>query len=285
LNPLSSRSSSARIIPKKSRFRSNVSRLTPSKTGILSSLFDITSYFVSMKTVISAAFGLALSLAAHAQIKKDKESLLNSDPDVVYLNQVFTEPIKLNVIGQYPVFSDKEAKHRLGFLKADQVVELEGMTDRAYRVRGQGTKDGIAGWVSPKAFSHSDKDFVEKLTKLYERQKLVNEIIKNKGIAMGMTLSEVEKSRGKPTKTTIRVTAKGEAGTWEYIDYDEVKHYITKVDPVSGQAYRQLSHVTREETGKTTVEFTDGVVSSLEEMEDKGPGNVKIIIPPIVFGW
>ncbi len=238
-----------------------------------------------MKTAISVIFTFALTLTSHGQIKRDRDSLLESEPGVVYLNQVFTKPVKLNVIEQAQVFSDKDGKHRLGFLKSDQVVELEGMTEKAYRVRGQGTNDGIAGWVSPKAFSHSDKDFVEKLKQVFERQLTVNEIIKNKGIAIGMTVNEVQLSRGKPTKTTMRVTPTGESGSWEYIKYDEIKHYITKVDQTSGQAYRQLSHVTREETGKTTIEFTDGAVSALEEMEDKGPGNLKIIVPPIVFGW
>jgi hypothetical protein len=238
-----------------------------------------------MKTAISVIFSVALIITTHAQIKKDKDSLLESEEGVVYLNQVFEKPVKLNVIEQAQVFSDKDGSHRLGFLKADQVVELEGMTEKAYRVRGQGTKDGIAGWVSPKAFSHTDTEFVEKLKKVFERHQSVSEIIKNKGLAIGMTPKEVELSRGKPTKTTVRITPTGESGSWEYINFDEIKHYITKVDPVSGQSFRQLSHVTREETGKTTVEFKDGAVSALEEMEDKGPGNVKIIVPPVVFGW
>ncbi len=238
-----------------------------------------------MKAAISVLFSVALIIATNAQIKKDKDSLLESEEGVVYLNQVFEKPVKLNVIEQAQVFSDKEGSHRLGFLKADQVVELEGMTEKAYRVRGQGTKDGIAGWVSPKAFSHTDTEFVEKLKKVFERHQSVSEIIKKKGLAIGMTPKEVELSRGKPTKTTVRITPTGESGSWEYINFDEIKHYITKVDPVSGQSFRQLSHVTREETGKTTVEFKDGAVSALEEMEDKGPGNVKIIVPPVVFGW
>jgi hypothetical protein len=238
-----------------------------------------------MKTAFFILCGLALTLISNGQIKKDKESLMDSDPGVVYLNQVFTKPIKLNAIEQAQVFSDKDGSHRLGFLKADQVVELEGMTERAYRVRGQGTKDGIAGWVSPKAFSHSDKDFVEKLKKIYERQIAVSEIIKNKGLAIGMSPREVELSRGKPTKTTMRVTPTGESGTWEYIIYEEVKHYITKIDPLTGQSYRQLSYVSREETGKTTVEFKDGATCALEEMKDKAGGNAKIIVPPIVVSW
>jgi len=238
-----------------------------------------------MKSVIAATFGFALALPLTARAIDERKSLLDDDPEVVYLENVVKEPIKLKVIKEAPVYSDKDGNHRLGFLRADQTVELEGMTAKAYRVRGKGTKYGIAGWVPPWAFSHPEKDFVAKLKKLYERQIVVNEIIKEQGIAIGMTLDEVAQSRGRPTKTSIRRTAKGEAGSWEYIDFDEVKHYITRIDPVSGQAYRQFSHITREETGKTVVEFEDGLVTALEESENNGPGNVRIIVPPLVFQW
>jgi hypothetical protein len=235
-------------------------------------------------SLIPLALALALTLPAAA--KPERRSLLDSDPDVVYLADVVADPIKLKVEKEAPVFSDKEGKQRLGFLKAGQTLELEGMTDKAYRVRGLGrTNNGIAGWVGPHAFSHPQENFVEKLKQLYERQIAVNAIIMAEGLAIGMTLVEVEKSRGKPTKTSVRRTAKGEAGSWEYIDYDEVKHYLTRIDPASGQAFRQLSHVTREETGKTVVEFEDGLVTAIQETEDEGPGNVRIIVPPLVFGW
>jgi hypothetical protein len=229
---------------------------------------------------------LVCALTITAAAKPERRSLLNSEPDVIYLVDILEEPIKLKVIKEAPVFSDREGKHRLGFLKANQTVELEGMTEKAYRVRGMGrTNNGIAGWVGPHAFSHPQEDFVAKLRQLYERQIAVNVIIAEKGVAIGMTLAEVEKSRGKPTKTSVRRTAKGEAGSWEYIDFDEVKHYITRVDPLSGQPFRQFSHITREETGKTLVEFEDGLVTALQEDENSGPGNVRIIVPPLVFGW
>ncbi len=77
-----------------------------------------------------------------------------------------------------------------------------------------------------------------KLKQLYERQMAVNGIIAEEGVAIGMTLGEVEKSRGKPTKTSVRRTAKGEAGSWEYIVYDEVKHYVTRINPLTGRAFR-----------------------------------------------
>jgi hypothetical protein len=234
---------------------------------------------------MKAASIALLCLASLLPVCAERKSLLNSDPDVIYLTDVVEKPIKLKVIKQAPVFSDKAGSLRLGFLKADQVVELEGMTDKVYRVRGEGTRNGIVGWVAPWAFSHPQEDFVAKLKQLYDRQMVVNKIIEDNGIAMGMTLNEVEKSRGKPTKTSVRRTEKGESGSWEYIDYEEVKNYVTRVDPATGQVFRQLSSITREEKGKTVVEFTDGLVTALEESENNGPGNVQIIVPPLVFGW
>jgi len=231
--------------------------------------------------LIVAAFVLPLN----AEIKRERKSLLNSDPGVVYLEELVDPPIKLKVVKEAPVYADKEGNRRLGYLKADQSVTLEGMTEKVYRVRGQGTRNGIAGWVAPWAFSHPEKDFVDKLKQFYERQIAVTEIIEAKGIAIGMTLDEVAQSRGKPTKTSVRRTAEGETGSWEFIDYEEVKHYITRIDTVSGQAFRQLSHVTQEEKGKSVVEFANGIVTALEETENNGGGSVRIIVPPLVLNW
>lgn len=238
-----------------------------------------------MKTGISLlAACLMLPLAAEPK-KTERKSLLDSDPDVVYLESALKKPIGLNVIKEAPVFSDKEGKIRLGTLKAEQTVRLEAITDKIYRVRGQGTRDGIAGWVAPWAFSSKDPEFVARLKQLYERQIQVQALIKDKQVAVGMTLDEVSDSRGKPTKTTLRKTDKGQSGRWEYIDYDQVKNYITRIDPTTGAAYRQLASVTQVEKSRTAVEFENDVVTAVEESEDHQGGNVRIIVPPLVFGW
>jgi hypothetical protein len=159
------------------------------------------------------------------------------------------------------------------------------MTAKSYRVRGQGTRDGIAGWVAPWAFSSKDPEFVAHLKQLYDRQIQVRALIEAKQVAVGMTLDEVTLSRGKPTKTSVRKTEKGQTGRWEYIDYEEVKNYVTRVNPANGAVYRQLASVTREEKGRTTVEFEGEIVTAVEESEDRQGSNVRIIVPPVVFGW
>lgn len=118
-----------------------------------------------MKAALSAVVFLCLVLAAAAEIKpaKARKSLLESDPDVVYLAQTIKKPILLTVIKEAPVFSDKGGMSRIGTLKAGQTLPLEAMTEKAYKVRGQGTRNDISGWVPPWAFSSKDPDFVANL--------------------------------------------------------------------------------------------------------------------------
>ncbi len=232
---------------------------------------------------------VGLAWPAAGQIRKAREGgLLEQDPDVVYLDRHFDESFELVVVKEAPVYSDKAGRHRLGTLKADQKVKLEALTERAYRVRGQGTRDGIAGWVPPWAFKATweDADFVAGLKQLYQRQQEVKKLIAAREVAVGMTLAEVAESLGQPTRTQVRRTGKGQSGSWEFIDYEEVKHYVAVPDPLTGVVYQRLSHVTQEERGKTRVEFADDVVTAVEQSESRrGGGNVRIIVPPVVFGW
>ena len=158
-------------------------------------------------TVLITAW-LLLPLSAETK-RGERKSLLDSDPDVVYLERSLKKPLELKVVKEAPVFSDKEGKLRLGTLKANQTVRLEAITDKIYRVRGQGTRDGIAGWVAPWAFSSSDPEFVAHLKQLYERQIQVQALIDAKKIAIGMTLDEVALAAANPPKPASARPKKG----------------------------------------------------------------------------
>lgn len=238
-----------------------------------------------MKSVILLASLLLVLPGQGAPKRAERKSLLESEPGVVYLDHYLKTPVELTVIKEAPVFSDKDGRHRLGTLKSNQNVKLEAVTDKIYRVRGQGTVNGIAGWVAPWAFSSKDPRFVQNLKEFYERQIQVQAMIDAKTVCTGMTADEVVLSLGKPVKTSVRKTEKGESGTWEYVEYKEIKHYITRTDPITGQVYRQFSHITQEEKSRTNVEFVDGLVSAVEESENHRRGEVRIIVPPIIFGW
>jgi len=239
-----------------------------------------------MQILRFAIIASLLVLPMHGQIKRaERKSLLDSDPNVVYLDQTLKKVIDLKVVKEATVFSDKEGKQRLGMLKANQTVRLEAITDKIYRVRGQGTRDGIAGWVAPWAFSSTDPEFVEHLKLLYERQIQIQNLIAKNQVTVGMTLDEVTLSKGNPTKTTVRKTASGQSGRWEYIEYEEIKNYVNEVDRLTGNIYRRLVSVTRQEKSKSSVEFENDVVVAVEESEERQGGNLQIIVPPLIFHW
>lgn len=253
---------------------------------------DHGSFFLSnphsdlMKPVILALFAVFLVLPVDAQTKRpERKSLLESDPDVVYLSQTLPDPVKLKVIKEAPVYSDKNGSQRVGYLKSDQVVELQAITEKSYRLRGEGTHGPVVGWVPPWAFTSTDPDFVKNLKQLYDRQIVVQALIADKKIAVGMTREEVGLSRGKPTQTSLRKTANGQTGSWQYIDYEDVNNYVTEIDRRTGAVYRRLVSVTRVEKGKTSIEFQDDVVTAIEESENRQGNNTRIIVPPLVFGW
>ena len=214
-----------------------------------------------------------------------KSSLLNSDPDVVYSEEFTEKEIEFLVVKPATVFATKKGGRKLGVLKADSKVSFIVMTEKAYKVRGTATHGQVLGWVSPRFLGSKDKDFVENLKKVYERQKVIRELVAKHEVAIGMSIEEVSASLGKPTKTKVRQTVKGRTGVWEFIKYEEQDHYQAVRDPVTGRVFRQYSHTTKEETGKIVVEFENEVVAAIEESENNEGGKVRIVTPPLVFAW
>ena len=216
---------------------------------------------------------------------REKSSLLNSDPDVVYTEEFTDKKIELLVLKPATVYATKKGGRKLGVLKVDTKVTLIGLTGKAYKIRGTATHGGVSGWVSPKALGSKDRDFVENFKKVYESQKVVRDLIARHEVAIGMSVEEVSASLGKPTKTKVRQTIKGKTGVWEFIQYEEQDHYQTVRDPLTGRVFRQYSHTTKEELGKIVLEVEGEVVTAIEETENNEGGKVKIVAPPLVFGW
>ncbi len=211
------------------------------------------------------------------------ESRLNQDPKVVYLENFSKKPLILLTVEKTPIHVSKTGGRRIGYIEEGTKVELLAMDDKAYRIKGAGRNGKIVGWTAPRYLASQDPKFVGNLKKLYERQMLVQELIEKGEVAIGMSLDEVEQVLGKPTKTKVRTTATGKSGTYEYITYEEQEHYAYVRNQQTGQLFRQLTHVTQEETGKISLEFEGDAITAIEESEDQGGGKVRIITPPIWF--
>lgn len=241
-------------------------------------------YLLNLMKLAASIFAL-LTVACFSTQASPKKSLLDSDPDVIYLDQHIDRTITLMAAKPTTVYASKTGGRRLGAFKAGTKVQLLAMTDKAYRVKGQASHAGVTGWVNPKHMASTDKDFISNLKKLYERQMAVQELINKNEVAIGMTLDEVRKSLGEPTETEIEQTREGTSGKWDYVITEEEKHYRTVVDPRTGNVYRQLSHVTTEERARTTIKFKDDVVTSVTRKKNNGPGKVRIIPAPVIFHW
>ena len=236
----------------------------------------------------SALLVLFLSLLIIAPAGADlrnKPSLLNDDPDVIYTEEFTAKKIELLVVKPSTVYATKKGGRKLGVLKVNTKVTVLGITEKAYKIRGMATHGGVSGWVSPKGLGSKDKDFAANFQKVYERQKIVREFIANHEVAIGMSTEEVALALGQPTKTKVRQTAKGKTGKWEFIKYEEEDHYNLVRDPITGSVFRQFSHTTKEEIGKLIVEFENEIVIAIEESENNEGGKVKIVIPPLLIAW
>lgn len=233
---------------------------------------------------LSLPLVMLIGFAACATAQDKRKSLLNSDPDVVYLEEIFTKKLELKVLKAAPLYVNKDGGSKLGTLVAGQMAEVLAITDKAFRVRGQGKHGKMAGWVGTWAFELPDDNFEKNMKAFYERQMKVNELIGKGQVVLGMTMREVGLVLGEPNKTSIRQTADGQIGRWEFIVVDEIRNYATHVDPYTGQTYRTLVSVTQEEKEKTVVEFKDGHVVALEESINNR-GNLRIILPRVVCHW
>jgi len=193
--------------------------------------------------------------------------------------------LELGVIRETKVFHTRDAREMVGTLAAGQKVNLEGFTRFAYRVRGKNVRgDIIVGWVNPRDMEPPQEDLQEKLIATAERQEQVAQVIAEKRVVVGMTLAEVRRSWGEPTRRERRVDGGGRQDVWEYIVFERVPRFNHTRDPVTGQVYQQISHYEQIEREKNTVEFNDGVVTSVTEREQqRRPRGISLVPVPIIW--
>lgn len=211
----------------------------------------------------------------------DRKSNLSREVGAIYLEDFTKERVRLLAIHQVPIYATSQGKRAIGTLKKGKEVELVALNDKVYQIRGAALHGRVKGWVNPKAVASMEKDFEANIRKAYERQLIVQEMIKNNEIALGMTLDEVTASMGKPSRKSSKLTKEGRQDVFEYITYERVPEYRTGRDAY-GNLIRQKYYV-KVESGKLTVSFKDEMVESIEETEGEplGGGEVKIVPIPI----
>lgn len=198
----------------------------------------------------------------------------------IYLEDVLSKPVKLATTADTPIYYKIDLGRYLGVLKKGQLVELQAVSDGAYRVRGQAQQGQVVGWVDPKFLNPLKKDFLENLKQNAVRLEEVRALIAKNEVAINMTPEEVIQSLGKPPKKTSRLDAKGREEVWEFVRYERVPQETTGYDRY-GNLFTSTIYV-KVPAGKLSVSFANNLVTALEQTEgtlDRA-ARVKIVSAP-----
>jgi hypothetical protein len=200
----------------------------------------------------------------------------------IYLEELIPKPVKLAITADAPIYYHIDMARFLGTLRRGQLVELQAISDRAYRVRGAAQQGQVAGWVDPKFLSPLKKEFIDSVQQNAVRRAEVEALIAKNEVAINMTPEEVGRALGKPGKKTSRLDAQGRDETWEFIRYERVPQQTTGYDRygrvVTGVVYVKVP------AGKLAVTFHNNLVSALEQSEGalERDAQVKLVPAPFV---
>ena len=239
---------------------------------------------IILAALVAACFGASALPTEAAAPRSPRSGGLSRESGAIYIEDFADKRVELLAIEQVPIYATSQRRRAIGTLKKGKKVELIAMTDKQYEIRGEALHGGVRGWVLPSALASTDKDFVLNIRKMYERQKLVNEMIEQHQIALGMKIEEVIASMGRPTRKSSKLDKDGRKDTYEYITFDTIPQTRIGRDAY-GNLVRQVYYI-KVETGKMQVTFKDELVESIEQTEgDPVPGGKVRIVPFPVELW
>lgn len=199
----------------------------------------------------------------------------------VYLEDVLARPVKIAIKEDAPIFYKIDLARYLGTLQRGQMVEVQAISDRAYRVRGRAQQGQVAGWIDPKYLSPLKKEFIESVHQNAARKVEVDALIEKNEVAINMTPEEVMRALGKPGKRSARLDAAGRSETWEFIRYIRVPQETTGFDRF-GRLITSVVYV-KVPAGKLAVSFQNGLVAALEQTEGAPEVDARVKLVPAPF--
>ena len=230
--------------------------------------------------LIFISYFLICSSFAIALIPKEKSNL-NREKGAIYLEDFTEEPVILMAPKQVPIYGSPQGKRSVGQLRKGKKVTIIAVLNNQFLIKGLALHGQVKGWVTQLALEKLDKTFSDNLRILSKRKKIVDDLIKNQQIALGMNTSEVIASMGKPNKKNSKLDRQGRSDVYEYSTFERVAQYKLRRDGL-GNLFKQKYYV-KMETGKLSVKFNNNIVESIEETEGNplGGQNVKIVPIPI----
>lgn len=211
------------------------------------------------------------------------QSSLPQGPGVMVVEDLLDPPLELELAEDAVVFSEATFERRVGLIRRGTRVRVAALTGEAVRVRGRATHADVAGWLKMEQLRAPDPDLFDNLKAMYERYRLVADLIEKNQVALGMTVDEVRASLGAPTRKSSELTAEGRRDVLEYAVFERVPQVQT-VRGADGRLYNSTVFI-RVQTGSLTISFEDDQVVSIAE-EEGNPlpdSGVRIVPPPVIL--
>jgi len=209
-------------------------------------------------------FAVAFLLAANLRADSVSGAVIR-EAGAIYLEDLLMKPAHLATVADAPIYYHSDMDRYLGTLRKGQIVELQAVGEKTYRVRGVAQQGQVVGWVEPKYLNPLKKDFLDNLRQNAARLEQVKALISKNEVAINMTPEEVQQSLGKPTKKTSKLDAAGRADTWEFIRYESVPQQSVGRDQF-GNLVSSIIYV-KVPVGKLAVTFANNLVTALEQTE------------------
>jgi len=227
---------------------------------------------------------IALFLCAAAHAGSISGAVIREEGSI-YLEDLLVKPARLATVADAPIYYHNDLARYLGTLKKGQIVELQAVSDKAYRVRGMAQQGQVAGWVDPKFLNPLKKDFLDNLKQNAIRLEQVKALIAKNEVAINMTPEEVQLALGKPTKKTSRVDASGRQDVWEFIRYERIPQETYGRDG-NGNLVSTITYI-KVPSGKVAITFANNLVTLLEQTEgslEKG-AQARIVPAPFIVTY
>lgn len=227
----------------------------------------------------------ALLLPLPALHAADRASGLLREPGAIYLEDFSIKPVKLTAVADAGVLGKPGDGRFLGTIPKGAQVELVAITDNAFRVRGNARHGGVVGWVDISAIQGVKPAFLESIRTNAKRKAGVDALIEKAEVALNMTSAEVNASLGKAQKKTSKIDAGGRKDIWEFVRYTRVPQETKTLDRdgrlVTNTIYLKVP------SGKLTVTFENGLVTSLEQSEGNTDvqAPIRLVPAPIVINY
>jgi len=183
---------------------------------------------------------------------------------VIYLSDFLNQPTKLPLRERTECFFNKEMDRHAGTLRFPQTVEVLAIYEEVCRVRGMAQQGQVVAWIPIKAVDGLTPERLAELRAMDERQRMIEKLIANNEVAIGMTIDEVRRSLGRPQRVTNQANADGTVQILEYIQYQTIVRQVTVNTPL-GPILQNVTE--RVPVGTMKIRCKDNIVIELEKTE------------------